>query len=150
MFQRNSEIAKKVLDAVPAPFAALCAGIELADRALVPPIAANSELVKRAIEAGRRPADLEALAISDVLETWSEDAMRRLAPAEGSIAGFIARYPRLLPVSRACSRRLELGKHTKEGTNLTGLSSQKYGPAEWGEQVFHERVLQRALVETGS
>jgi len=152
MFGAHSELENKPLVDLEPAAAAFCAGIELAERSLLPPSQGATAMVKRAVESGRKPTSLAATSFQDAAKYWSASMLAALAPTDGTISDAIAHYPALLPLSWSCNRlRDSKGggqKLGKDFTVVTGLSAgHTLAPTDWGAQVFREKVLQRLLSE---
>lgn len=153
MFAAYSETEKKPLAALQPAAAAFSSGIELAQRALLPPSLSATAMVKRAVESGRENSTLVEISLQDAAKHWSDTMLNALSPVAGSGAEAVLSYPALLPVSWACRRLREckngaqkLGKELKAATGIT--PSLSCPPAEWGAQVFRESVLQRVLTDS--
>jgi hypothetical protein len=150
MFTAYSEVEQKPLAELSPLAAAFCCGIELAQRALLPPSPSTTEMVKRAVESGRKPATLASVALQDATAQWSEAMISRLCPGGGSADEAVSAYPALLPIAWACSRLREcrdaprLGKDFTASTGVPLSFSQP--PASWGAQVFREKIVQRVLL----
>jgi hypothetical protein len=153
MFASYSETEKKSLVELEPVAAAFCAGIELAQRALLPPSLSAAAMVKRATESQREASALVAISLQDAAKRLSDAMLNALSPATGIRAEAVSSYPILLPISWAGRRVREcriggqkLGKELKAATGIPPNLS--CPPAEWGAQVFRERILQRVLAET--
>jgi hypothetical protein len=107
-------------------------------------------MVARAVESGRKPAELSSISLQDATADWSESMLSGLAPADGSMDDSLSHFPALLPISWTCRRLRECGDNSKLGketTAATGIPlNQPLPPHEWGAQVFRERILQRVLI----
>jgi hypothetical protein len=152
MFSAYSEVGKKPLADLEPVAAAFCSGIELAQRGLLPPSLSAVAMVKRAVESGREAATLAPISLQDSAKHLSDRMLNTLSPVSGSVADAISSYPALLPISWTCRRLREckngsqkLGKELKAATGIS--SSLSCPPAEWGAQVFRERILQRFLTD---
>ena len=153
MFSAYSETEKKPLAGLEPAAAAFCSGIELAQRALLPPSLSAVAMVGRAVESGRKASTLGPVSLQDAAKDWSQPMFDALSPVDGPRAEAVSRCPAVLPISWACRRLREnkdgaqkLGKELKAATGITSDTS--YPPAEWGAQVFRERILQRVLTDT--
>ena len=153
MFSAYSEVEKQPLARLEPVAAAFCSGIELAQRALLPPSLSAAAMVKRAVESGREAATLGPISLQDAAKHWSDAMLNTLSPVSGSVDDAVSSYPVLLPISWACRRLREckngtqkLGKELKAATGIA--SSLSCPSAEWGAQVFRERILQRFLIDT--
>ena len=153
MFSAYSETEKKPLAGLEPAAAAFCSGIELAQRALLPPSLGAVAMVGRAVESGRKASTLGPVSLQDAAKDWSQAMFDALSPVDGARAEAVSSYPAVLPISWACRRLREnkdgaqkLGKELKAATGIT--SDISYPPAEWGAQVFRERILQRVLTDT--
>jgi hypothetical protein len=141
MFGAYSEIEQKPLAELSPSAAAFCSGIELAKRALLPPTPAAVAMVKRAVETGRKPSTLGALSLPETIGEWSASMLDALSPPDAESDGLLSGHPALLPLSYACNDSPKLGK---DFAALTGLPlTHAQTPAQWGAQVFRERILQR-------
>ena len=152
MFSAYSEVERRPLANLEPAAAAFCSGIELAQRALLPPSLSASAMVKRAVESGRDAATLAPISLQEAVRHWSDTMLNTLSPVTGSVADAVSSYPGLLPISWACRRLREcktgaqgLGKELKAATGIA--SSLSCPSADWGTQVFRERILQRFLTE---
>jgi hypothetical protein len=147
MFGAYSEIEQKPLAELSPSAAAFCSGIELAKRALLPPTPAAVAMVKRAVETGRKPSTLGALSLPETIGEWSASMLDALSPPDAESDGLLSGHPALLPLSYACLRLRECNDSPKLGKDfaaLTGLPlTHAQTPAQWGAQVFRERILQR-------
>jgi hypothetical protein len=153
MFAAHSELAQKPLADLTPVDAALCVGIEFAERMLLPPSLGAPAMIKRSIEAERKASTLIPFSLLEMAKGWSQTIIDALCPIDGSRDESVLRYPALLPVSWACRRLRECNdgsqKLGKEIAAATGVSStHPHSSAEWGEQVFWERILQRFLLNT--
>jgi hypothetical protein len=150
MFAAYSEVEHKHLANLSSSAAAFCSGLELAQRALLPPSSSAVAMVARAVESGRKPAALGSISLQDATADWSESMLSGLAPTDGSLDDSLSHFPALLPISWTCRRLRECGdssKLGKEATATTGIPlNQPHPPHEWGAQVFRERILQRVLI----
>jgi hypothetical protein len=151
LFTAYSELEQKSLAELSPSGAAFCSGIELARRALLPPPLSMTAMVKRATESGRKATALGPLSLQDALKDWSDKMLNALSPADGSTDEAVSQYPALLPLSWACRRlreRTGTGKLGKEFTAATGIPlDHSNSPAEWGSQVFREKILLRVVTE---
>jgi hypothetical protein len=150
MFTGYSKVAKKPLVELSPSEAAFCSGIELAERALLPPSPSAIEMVKRAVEFGRKTSSLIPISLQDSTKEWSPAMLTALAPTDASTDEAVLRYPALLPMSCACHRMRGsnngAGKLGKEFTAATGIPlNHAQSPTEWGAQVFREKILQRVI-----
>jgi len=151
MFTAYSEIEQKPLADLSPLAAAFCSGVELAKRALLPPSPSAVAMVKRVVESGRKPATLGAISLQDAAADWSESMISALSPVDGSTDDVVSHYPSLLPISWSCHRLRQCKdkpKLGKEVTATTGIPlSHSQSPANWGAQVFREKILQRVLID---
>jgi hypothetical protein len=152
MFSAYSEVERRPMANLEPAAAAFCSGIELAQRALLPPSLSAVAMVKRAVESGRDAATLAPLSLQEAAKHWSDRMLNTLSPVTGTVADAVSSYPGLLPISWACRRLREcktgaqgLGKELKAATGIA--SSLFCSSADWGTQVFRERILQRFLTE---
>jgi hypothetical protein len=152
MFAAYSELERKPLAGLSPAAASFCSGIELAQRALLPPSLSALAMVRRAVESGRETSTLVPISLQDAAKDWSDTMLNALSPVSGSMAEAASSYPALLPISWACGRLREctngarkLGKELKAATGIPSNLSRP--PAEWGAQVFWERILQRVLTD---
>lgn len=151
MYYGFSEIGQRPVADLPVAAAALCAGVELAQRTLLPPAPSGVEMVQRAVEAGRKPASLVALSLQDAAKEWTDAMLTAVAGSTEHQSTVAQKYPALFPVTWAC-RRLNDGMGTakigKEFTAATGVpSGHVCSPADLGAQVFREKVLERAMTD---
>jgi hypothetical protein len=152
MFAAHSELENEAIVDLEPPAAAFCSGVELAQRALLPPSPSSIAMIKRAVELGRGTTTLVSISFQAAAKHWSQPMLTALSPVDGSTADAIVLYPALLPLSWACRRlRESRGAGQKLGKNFTvftGLpASHSYPAADWGAQVFRERILQRMLAD---
>lgn len=151
MFAAHSEVAKKPLADIESPVvAAFCCGLELAQRAILPPPPSAINMIKRAVETDREPATLIAVSLHDAAEKWIKDSLiPALCPVDAQSDDVIASYPTILPVSWVCRQLREfkdVSKLGREVASYTGIPiKHKHAPANWGAQVFAEAILQRAI-----
>jgi GTPase-associated system helical domain len=154
MFGAHSEIEGKALAELSPSAAAFCSGIELAQRALLPPSPNAVAMVRRAVESGRTEATLGALSLENAIADWSVTMLNTLSPASGETDSLLSARPALLPLSYACLRLREckdaprLGKDFATSTGIPLTYSQT--AAQWGAQVFRESILQRFIIDTES
>jgi GTPase-associated system helical domain len=151
MFAAYSELQQKPLAKLEPFDAAFCAGIELGERALLPPSLSTIGMIRRAVESERKASTLNAVSLQDATKDCSKPMVNALAPADRRLDDTIARYPALLPLSWACRRLRDCTdgsqKLGKEFTIATGIPvNGSRAPSEWGAQVFREKILQRFLV----
>jgi hypothetical protein len=154
LFGGFSELKQQPLLELSPSAAAFCSGFELAERALIPPSVSAAAMVKRATEMGRKSAVLVSMPLQDAMKDWSAEMFSAMAPADGICDDTILKHPALFPVGWAC-HRLRDSKGTpklgKEFTVSTGIpSDHAHAPAEWGIQVFREKILLRILTEEES
>lgn len=149
LFTAYSDVERKPLAELSSLAAAFCSGIELGQRALLPPSPSAVAMVKRAVESGRKASTLGPVSVQDATVDWSESMINSLVPVDEDVADAVSRYPALLPISwacqhlRGCKDNPKLGK---EFTATTGIPlNQSQPPTNWGIQVFRERILQRFL-----
>jgi hypothetical protein len=151
MFGAYSEIEQKALAELSPSAAAFCSGIELAQRALLPPAPAATAMVKRAVETGRKPVALAALSLQEAIGDWSTPMIVALSPPDSESDRLLSAHPAVLPLSYACLRLRECKDAPKVGkdfTSSTGLPlTHAQTPAAWGVQVFREAILQRFASE---
>jgi hypothetical protein len=152
MFAGFSETEKQPLSTLQPLAAAFCSGVELAQRALLPPSLTAAAMVKRAVESQRDASTLGPISLLDAAKDWSDTMLNALSPVAGSRAETVVSYPALLPISWACRRIRDcktsghkLGKELKVATGIPPTFS--CPPAEWGTQVFRESILQRVLTD---
>lgn len=152
MFAAYSEVEQKPLAELSPVAAAFCSGIELSQRALLPPSPSAIAMVKRAVESGRKPATLGSVTLQDATLDWSESMINSLLPTDGRANDTVARYPALLPLSWACHRLRDCKDNPKLGKEFTAATgiplTYSQPPAGWGAQVFRENILQRVLLST--
>ena len=134
MFSAYSEVERRPLANLEPFAAAFCSGIELAQRALLPPSLSAVAMVKRAVESGRDAATLAPISLQEAAKHWSDTMLNRLSPVTGSVADAVSSYPGLLPVSWACRRLREcnsgaqrLGKELKAATGIVSRSLLPFG-----------------------
>jgi hypothetical protein len=151
MFAAHSDIANKKFSELTPAEAALCCGIELAKRSLLPPASSSAEMVKRMITGDRDPASLGPLTIKELAEGWPASMRRHLSPSDAGLSEAVTYIPAILPLTWASHRLSSLGENPKLGkefASATGLAlTTGHLPAEWGSQVFRESILQRMLAE---
>jgi hypothetical protein len=151
MFAAFSESEGKPLADLGALGAALIAGIELAQRVLLPPSASSAAMIKRAVEFGRKPEDFVAKKLQDAAGSWSDAMSNSFSTENGDTDALVASYPALLPLTATCKWIRADGnrpKTVKEIKALTGLAlTHQQTPTEWGLQMFREKVLQRRLAD---
>jgi hypothetical protein len=149
LFTAYSELEQKSLAELSPSAAAFCSGIELAQRALLPPAPSMPAMVKRATESGRKATTLSQITLQDTVKHWSDRMLQALSSADGSSDDAAAHYPALLPLSWACRRLREAdgGRDLgQEFTTATGIPLDLSSPpAEWGSQIFREKILMRVL-----
>lgn len=152
MFAAYSDVAQNHMSDIESPVvAAFCCGLELAQRSILPPPASARGMIKRAVEAGRKPNTLGTISLNDAAEKWiTPDALiLALCPPSPQSDEAIASYPAIFPVSWVCRQLREsrdVNMLGKEVFLQTGIPlSHKQVPARWGAQVFAEAILQRAL-----
>jgi hypothetical protein len=146
MFSGFSETEQISLTELSPVAAGVCAGIELAQRSIVPPPPAAAALVKRSVEAGRKQQALAVVTLQDALTEWTPTMFERFIPAEGNAAQIAARYPSILPLSFACRSLRETSKLEKVVAAKTGVPlNRSLSPADWGAQVLREKLLHRQL-----
>jgi hypothetical protein len=149
LFTAYSEVERKPLGELSPFAAAFCSGVELAKRALLPPSLSSAAMVRRAVDSGRKVASLASTSLEENLNEWSQSMNEALLPADGSQDTVVSQFPALLPLSYACRRLRECQdtpKLGKEFTSATGiLVDASHSPADWGAQVFREKVLLRVL-----
>jgi GTPase-associated system helical domain len=152
LFAGYSELEGKALTDLTVLGAALASGIELAQRAILPPSASAAGMIKRATEAGRKPEDLALVKLQDAAGQWSNAMSDSFSTAEVPIGKLTASYPVLFPLVSTCQRLSADGssaKIAKEVKAQTGLAlTHQHTPTEWATQVFREKILQRMLVDT--
>ncbi len=153
MFASYSEMESKPLAELTAFNAAFCAGIELAERALLPPVPSSLGMVRRAVVTDRKATALAPISLQDAAKTWSKPMIEALSPADGSNDDHVSQYPAIFPISWACHRLRKSGEETvtlgKEFTKATGISVDTVqNPSDWGSQAFREKIIYRTLAES--
>jgi hypothetical protein len=153
MFASYSDLESKPLAKLNAFNAAFCAGIELAERALLPPVPSTVGMIRRAVVADRKAATLAPIALQEAAKAWTARMIDTLCPADGSHNNDILQYPSIFPISWACHRLRNSGEEAitlgKEFTKATGIPvDAAQSPNDWGCQAFRERVIQRILAES--
>ncbi len=152
MFAAYTDVAQKHMADIESPVAAaFCCGLELPQRAILPPPPSARAMIKRAVEPSRKPATLRAISLHDAAAKWvtPEALIPALCPASQQSDEVIASYPAILPVSWVCRQLRESRDVSKLGNEVashTGIPlNHKHVPSGWGAQVFAEAILQRAL-----
>jgi len=149
LFARHSELEDKPLDQLSVGETALTAGIELAQRALLPPPKSSAGIIKRATEHGRKPEELGSVKLQELADSWT--AGMSAGFSSPSPDALVAAYPVLFPVTATCLRVFKDGKAAKtmrEIKELTALSAtHALTPTQWGQQIFREKILQRVLAD---
>jgi hypothetical protein len=148
-FSRFSRHAGKSVQEVSAGAAAMCCGVELAERTVLPPLVSTRYMVRRAVEDGRKKGQLSAKTLVDVVAEWTTPIAGILAP-KGNVSEEIAsEYPWLLPLSWLSSRLMESGIRSgweSEFELKTGVpASTSLSPCDWAVQAFNERIAQRII-----
>jgi len=83
MFSAYSEVERRPMANLEPAAAAFCSGIELAQRALLPPSLSAVAMVKRAVESGRDAATLAPLSLQEAAKHWSDRMLNTLSPVTG-------------------------------------------------------------------
>jgi len=153
MFASYSELESKPLAELTAFNAAFCAGIELAERALLPPVPSTVGMVQRAVVTGRKATALAPISLQDAAKSWTKVMIEALSPSDGSNDEYISRYPSIFPISWACHRLRPTGEEPvtlgKEFVKATGIHVDAVqSPSDWGSQTFREKIIQRTLAES--
>lgn len=149
LFSEYSEAADKLLRDLSPSGAAFCAGVELADRSLLPPSPSTVAMVERALK-GRHGSPGEKMQLQEAIKSWTKQMVDALLTPNAQARGNPEAFPALLPLSWACQRistdgaSLELDKNFAK---VTGIDKKREAvPAEWGKQIFRERIVLRLLV----
>jgi hypothetical protein len=153
MFTGFSEIEQKPLAKLSPSASAFVAGIELGERALLPPSQSAITMVERVVESGRKASTLVPVTLEDAIKEWTPPMLSGFASTHAKCDSTPSQCPALLPLSWACRRLSEGGdspKLGKEFTAATGLAlNEALPPAVWGAQVFRETILLRFLAGVG-
>ncbi len=154
LFGGYSELKHQPLVELSASAAAFCSGFELALRALIPPCVSAAAMVKRATETGRKAAVLASNSLQESIKDWSAEMLTAMAPADGKCDDTILKHPALFPIAWACHRLRDCTGARKLGKEFLGATGipvdQAHAPADWGIQVFREKILLRILTEEES
>jgi hypothetical protein len=153
MFASYSEVESKPLAELTASNAAFCAGIELAERALLPPVPSTIGMVRRAVVTDRKATTLAPIPLQDAAKTWTKAMLDALSPSDGSNDEHVSRYPAIFPISWACHRLRTSGEEPvtlgKEFAKATGIPVDTIqSPSDWGSQTFREKIIHRTLAES--
>jgi hypothetical protein len=148
LFGGYSETQRVPLQKLSAPAAAFCSGLELAERSLLPPSSSTIAMVDRAIQTNRKTAP-KAITLEAAIQDWTRPMMDALLTPGAPVKGNPELYPALLPVAWACMQASDdaqsrtLDKGFKAATGIDG--KQEAAPADWGAQIFREKIVLRAL-----
>jgi hypothetical protein len=148
MFAGYSEVAGTPLSELSPSAAAFCSGVELAERALLPPAPGAMAMVDRAVQTGRKSA-AKAISLEDAIKEWTRPMIEALLTPDAPVDGVPEICPALLPVAWACKqvRNYTEKPRLEESFGIvTGISGkQGFAPAIWGSQIFLEKIVLRAL-----
>jgi len=127
--------------------AALCAGRELADICLVPPLPNARHLLADVVSRGRKNASQE-IPLESIVAEWSEPILIDGTQYNSDVAQeSTKKYPALLPVSWITRRLVESkmsADWTDEFETMTGIKKDvALSVAQWAEQVLWEHVAER-------
>lgn len=148
LFSEYSEIADKLLRDLSPAAAAFCAGVELADKALLPPSPSTIAMIDRAVKTNHGPSG-EKLKLEEALKGWTKPMMDALLVPSAQMKGNPELYPALIPLSWACRKSSAdnaTGELDKNFTKVTGIDKRvEAAAAEWGAQIFREKIVLRFL-----
>jgi len=130
--------------------AVLCAGRELADICLVPPLPNARHLLADVVARGRKGTSRK-IPLGDVVSGWDEQILvSSVQDNSGDVEGIAKKYPTLLPISWITQRLVEskmTASWTDEFELMTGVKkSESLSAAQWAEQVLWEQVAQKVYV----
>lgn len=153
LFSEYSETADKLLRDLSPAAAAFCAGLELADRSLLPPSHSTIAMVDRAVKAGHGSSG-EKLKLEEAIKAWTKPMVDALLTPGAQVKGNPESYPALIPLSWACQKSSVDGavaELDKNFTKVTGIDKKREAaPAEWGAQIFREKIVLRLLARKES
>lgn len=147
LYNGVSEGLDQPLSALKPGTAAVCCGVEVADRLVVPPLASVRQMVAHGTDKNRTSDDTSAKSLEELVGQWEREVAGLLMPADTELQRDVRRHPALLPLSWL-SLRLHEGNHAagwnQEFEMKTGAAlSDTHKPAELAVQAFNERVAQR-------
>jgi hypothetical protein len=128
--------------------AALFCGVEIGERAQVPPVSSVRVLVRRASLTGHSTKAASPKPFADIVLTWQADTLKAILKSLSDVnLNFVRRYPSTCPVLWIIDRLDQAGTPidwASEWEFKSGLSSsQKWTPNKIAEQIFNERILLR-------
>jgi hypothetical protein len=148
LFSEYSETADKLLRDLSPAAAAFCAGVELADKSLLPPSPSTIAMVDRAVKAGHGCSG-EKLKLEEAIKGLTKPMMDALLTPGAQVKGNPESYPALIPLSWACQKSSvdgAIAELDKNFTKVTGIDKKREAvPAEWGAQIFREKIVLRLL-----
>lgn len=142
-----SRITGELFSQTNAGVAALCAGRELADICIVPPLLSARHLLADVVSRGRKNASQE-IPLESIVSGWSEPILVDGTQHSSDVAQEPAKkYPALLPISWITQRLVESkmsADWTDEFETMTGIKKDvALSVARWAEQVLWEHVAQK-------
>lgn len=153
LFSEYSETADKLLRDLSLAAAAFCAGVELADRSLLPPSPSTIAMVDRAVKSSHGSSG-EKLKLEEAIKGWTKPMLDALLTPGAQVKGNPELYPALIPLSWACQKSSVDGAIADLDKNFTKVTSidkrREAAPAEWGAQIFREKIVLRLLARKES
>lgn len=144
LYNDFSERLSKPLTALGAGSAAICCGIEVADRVICPPLDSVRHMVAHAVEKGRNAPDSAETTLEQTVGQWEAGIYNLLVPATAEMQEFVRGFPILFPLTWLALRLHESqGSPTwhQEFESKTSISPKKsYRPAMISVQAFNESV----------
>jgi hypothetical protein len=125
--------------------AALCAGLELANLVMPPPLPNTKLLTRRVIMAGRAPKSLEEQPLRDMTAQWDSAVAAATVSENPKTAEFTQQNPAIFSLTwichRICDGSMPSAAETKKAT-LWDMAFKAH-PELLARQAFDERIAQR-------
>jgi len=142
-----SKRLNKSFISMPAFTAALYAGVELAEMAILPPLHSMVAVLQKSVEKDRKASDLGPKLLKQIINRKETNIWSLLTPTNNDTREFVASFPPLFPLTWL-GTRLQESKGSaaweEEFIKRTGvLVDQPFIPIEIAAQVFKEQIAIR-------
>ncbi len=142
----SKKLRQQFVDLPPAK-AAIYAGLEVAKMAILPPLHNLVAVVEKVVAKGRKPNDIKARQLGQLVDRKQIDMWAQLAPTDKETKYLVGSFPSLFPLSYLGMRLQEsrgAAGWEDEFLKRTGISvDQTFTPAQIAQQVFREQIALR-------
>lgn len=149
LYNGFSETIERPLIELAPGTAALCCGVEMANRVMAPPLDSVRQMAFQTAGKGRVGSELSARPLAQIVEDWEERIWDLLAPTESRVKGTIRNFPAPFPLSWLCMRLIDsqgASGWDQEFRLTTGLDpTHRYQPGNIAVQAFDEQIAQAIL-----